>query len=256
MKKPTKKQSLRGSAAKPIELNFKIDAYSPETFPMKKLGEYMAKLGALLGEESYIHFTRLISGSTGLGHKVQFEAYPKIKATLKSINDGTASPPIAAAYRDLNKMLKDDNASAKYVQSSTSAVILKFPGALEKEEETISVRQSGSIMGKLLRVGGADHTAHIQLEIGDKRLSKLESTREIASKLGHYLYQTVRLHGEGRWRRDEYGDWNVEQFTVHSFDNIKDVKLSDALDDINKTAVDWGDSSLDDLLEMRGGGKH
>ena len=47
-----------------VELCFEIGALSPQTFPMERLGQYIADLGAMLGESEFVHFLRLEAGST------------------------------------------------------------------------------------------------------------------------------------------------------------------------------------------------
>src|SRR5262249_53008874 len=46
------------------EYQFQIDAYTPETFPMKRLSEYLQDLAVLFGETEHVHFDRLKAGTT------------------------------------------------------------------------------------------------------------------------------------------------------------------------------------------------
>jgi len=53
-----------------VEFSFEIGALSPESFPMERLGEYIADLGAMLGQSEFVHFLRLEVGSTRIIHTV------------------------------------------------------------------------------------------------------------------------------------------------------------------------------------------
>ena len=71
-------------------LEFVINAYSPETFPMARLAEYMAELAALLGEQGEVHFLRLEGGSSKMVQSVESEALPKVKQRIAAARAGDA----------------------------------------------------------------------------------------------------------------------------------------------------------------------
>src|SRR5215468_3831317 len=100
---------------KPVELTFRISAWTPDTLPMKRLAEYMAELTRLFGEADHVHFSRLRKGSVGLAVKVQYEAVPKVRERIKAANLLPADAPedVVAPFRKLNKMLAEDNAVGK-----------------------------------------------------------------------------------------------------------------------------------------------
>ena len=45
------------------EISFDIDVFTPETLPMARLAEYLAKFSELLGNAENVHFSRLMKGS-------------------------------------------------------------------------------------------------------------------------------------------------------------------------------------------------
>ncbi len=234
-----------------VEFSFKIEAYSPETFPMARLGEYMAQLGKLLGETTQVHFKNLAPGSTCIVHEVQWEAIPKIKQALGSVKSGKVQTANYNAFKELNCMLRADNANAAYGEVGKKAVILRFPGVDEKEAEAIQIRQHGSLTGLVTRVGGADTTAHVQLNIDGKRLGNFVTTRPIAKKLAAALYEPVRVHGEGKWKRDGEGLWQVEQFTIHSFEVLNDASLDAAIKSVRDIGLTWDENAFEELIQLR-----
>lgn len=248
-----KNNSLRDSKGRveAVEFSFKIAAYSPDTFPMARLGEYIAQLGKLLGETSQVHFKKLVEGSTRVVHKVQWEAVPKIRQSLTAIKSGTAPTVSLNAYKELNNMLRADNANASYEEVGKKSVILNFPGIDEKEADPILIKQRGSLTGVVTRVGGADATAHVQLNIDGRRLGNFVTTRAIAKKLATALYEPVRVHGEGKWKRDNEGIWQVEQFTIQGFDLLDGSSLDQAIKSVQEIGLTWDENAVEELMQSR-----
>jgi hypothetical protein len=68
--------------AKPAEDRFTIDAYTPDTIPMRRLAEYMQDLADLFGEREHVHFARIEAGSTVLVQRIDAEWAPSPFAAL------------------------------------------------------------------------------------------------------------------------------------------------------------------------------
>lgn len=92
------------------ELWFRIDAFRPDTIPMARLAEYMAKLASLLGNQKNVHFVRLDPGSVVLVHRVDKEDQPKVNARLDALRRGDGPTDVVKAYHWLDGMLANDNA--------------------------------------------------------------------------------------------------------------------------------------------------
>jgi hypothetical protein len=227
------------------ELVFVIDAYTPETLPMARLAEYMADLATLLGEQTSVHFVRLDRGSIGLVHKVDREAEPKIKERMRQVRQG--NPPLDAlrAYRSINKRLKADNGVG--VLKEAGAEIVRFPGRETPEEVTFGAfSQHGSVEGKLIRLGGTTDPVPVHLEVAGQRFySTCFATRELAQRLGAYLFREVRLFGVGRWVRSKDGEWELGRFSISDFELLDELPLSTIVADLRRIpGSDW--SKLDD----------
>src|SRR5262245_19291571 len=95
---------------KPIEYKFKIDAWTPETLPMKRLAQYMTELATIYGSQESIHFVRLEKGSAAVVKRVEFESIPKVKERLEGIKHRDAPQDAIEAYSTLDQMLAEDNA--------------------------------------------------------------------------------------------------------------------------------------------------
>jgi hypothetical protein len=221
---------------------------------MVRLSQYMGELAQMLGEPAAVHFVRLRPGSLVIVHKVEREALPKVRARTQAVRRGDAPQDAMRSYKAVNRMLREDNGVGilKSVKEK-GALILKFPGREETEEQFAAVRQFGSIDGILLRVGGADQTAHIMLEVEDGQISGLYTTRAIAKELAHRIYEPVRLFGRGRWNRDSEGVWRLIDLKVDSFEPLEDVPLSRALTELRAIPTGWGDDAYKELGVIRHG---
>jgi hypothetical protein len=237
------------------EYRLKIDAYKPETMPMARLAEYMRELANLLGERDAVHFLKLEPGSTVLVHKVDHEAIPKVRARIASVRRKDAPREALRAFDGMNKLLRDDNAVASLHEHKGGAVVIRFPGREEAEEDFPSVRQQGAIDGRIMRVGGEDETQPIWLEAEGKKISGCFTSRAIAKELGKRMYESVRLFGRGRWKRDNDGNWSLLDFKIESFEPLEEIPLSDALAQLRAIPTEWDDKSYAELEVIRHGGK-
>jgi hypothetical protein len=237
------------------EYKFKIDAYTPDTIPMVRLSEYMAKLAALLGSQESVHFVRLAPGSTVLVHKVAREAVPKVRERVQASQRNDAPRELRQTYGDLNRMLRLDNAVGTLARGR--AKILKFPGREQKLPEAIGpFNQQTMIEGQLMRAGGIDDTAHALIRDAEQRVWSCEVTHELAKELAPYLYgKPLRLHGIGRWFRERDGVWDLKTFKASGFEVLGDETLQDAVARLRKIqGGEWSkdDSPLDTLKKIRG----
>ena len=157
------------------------------------------------------------------------------------------------AFKQINKLLRDDNAVGFLQDAKAKAVIIRFPGRDEVEEKFPAVRQQGSIDGIVIRVGGQDETVPVWLEAEDRKISGCFANRAIAKQLGSKLYEPVRLFGKGRWSRDSEGAWTLLDFKIESFESLQDVSLSTALHELRAIPTEWTDSALEELGRIRHG---
>lgn len=209
------------------EYKFKIDAYTPETLPMERLAEYMADLAKMLGETANVHFVRLDPGSTILVQKIDEEAEPKVRHRIKTLRSGDGPPDALAAYTRLNRRLLDDNAVGA-LSDGKGANVIDFPGRNLAEPVTFGAfNQSGSQDGQLIRIGGVREQVPVILQASNGMHINCQAPRELAKTIAPYLLgPELRVHGEGRWHRDRTGTWQLDRFTIGSFEVLGDERLS------------------------------
>jgi hypothetical protein len=205
---------------------FKIGAYSPDTIPMARLAEYMAAIAELYGEQRSVHFQALKKGSTVLVSRVEHEAAPKVRENVQSAQWADSRGPAALAFKRVNKMLRDDNATGEVRRGR--AKVLQFPG----RDVLLPARlgpfnQAVSKDGVLVRIGGKDSTAHAMLEGRDHRIFSFEVSRDLAIQLAHHLFgDPIRLVGQGRAFRNEQGEWEFLSLKATGFVRLSNESLA------------------------------
>jgi hypothetical protein len=235
------------------EFRFKIDAYTPTTIPMLRLGEYMTQLALVLGESASVHFLRVDEGSTEVVHWVDHEAIPKVRMRAEAVRRGDGPHEAVRAFRTINKMLREDN-GAGILTHGKSVRVLDFPGRDQMVEVYPAVRQQGTLDGQLVRVGGLDlHKAKVILLSEGEQIVGCNADHGVAKKLGGHLYEHVRLFGTGRWRRDGDGTWSLLDFKVSDFKVLPNVSLSVAVAELREISGDIEPGAYDELEVIRHG---
>lgn len=237
----------------------KIEKYTPETIPMARLAEYMQKFAQLLGETPYVHFQKLTKSSANLHARVAFDATPKVNHRLREIRRGTAPEADLKVAQDLDRMYANDNTSGALIRLAPNEVMIPFLGA-KKERQMVygPITQATTLDGVVIRVGGKGEQATLQIETDGGIQTNCSVTREMAKELGKRLYDPVlRFSGDGRWIRNESGEWELTRFNVSRFEELNDASLGEVVAELRTmegrdwTGVDpWGE-----LRELRGGKK-
>ncbi len=209
-----------------------LDAYTPETIPMNRLAEYLAALSKLLGHQASVHFSHLANGSTCAIAKVEREAAPKIAIRVAHASSGAAANDAVAAFNEINKLLRLDNAVGQLKHrpyAGVESVVIKFPGREAPIPERFGpIKEAAEVDGELVRIGGRDTSAHATIVDADGTSWSAELSRELAQRIAPYLYKgpVLRVNGEARWEREESGQWKLLGFKMNDFSVLEDVDLN------------------------------
>lgn len=235
------------------EYSFWLNAYTPETIPMERLAKYMAQLAKMLGHEHSVHFNRLEPGSTVNVMRVEKEAAPKVFDRVEQVARGEAANDAIAAFEELNRLLRDDNATGRLsrrVSNETDpAVVLNFLGKdLPKPHTYGPFNDVAVVEGELVRIGGKDTSAHAQLVDPEGKTWNCEMDRQLASEMAQYLYKgtILRVTGDARWERLEDQRWQLKYFKVHEFGVLAEDTLEGVTEHLrNLRQTNW--SGLDNV---------
>lgn len=234
-------------------LQFKIDGFTPDTLPMERLAAYMAELAALFSNSERVHFDKVRRGSALLQAWVEPTAAPKIRQRISVADSPDAPEDVARSYRTLNRMLRDDDSSG-VLRRPKGATILRFPGKKAPIIQTFRVVEKGTIEGLVIRIGGIDETVPIWIEDRERNIIKNCHTRnrQTAKELArYYLGPFVRLEGVGKWLRNQDEKWDLEEFTVNSFEVLEDVPLKKAVDAVRAIKDNAWNDYKDPQAELR-----
>jgi hypothetical protein len=238
----------------PINLRFKIGAYTPATIPMERLAQYMSDLAAMLGEPSAVHFVELQEGSTSILHRVDPAAADEVRERIEDIREGQAEVVHIEAYKRLNKRLREDETTGSLTDDSTGKV-LQFPGRLEPGKELIApVKQMGTIDGVLIKLGGRDATVPVRVQDGHE-IHRCNTTREIARQLGPHIFgPELRFIGVGTWLRSDEGRWTLKVFDIQNFEVLDQTPLRHLVNELRDIGGNWGSDEhvWDSVREIRG----
>lgn len=249
----TRAQKAPTAPRKGGEYRFHIDAYTPETMPIDRLAQYMTHLATILGESAAVHFDRLEAGSTSLVSRIEPEAEPKVRGRLEAIENGAGDKAARESFAQLNRMLRDDGAVGHIRYGKRGKRLLYFPGREMPVSRPVVIHEHDSIDGEVQRVGGSDALVPILLDVEGVTVTNCRAPRPLAKEIATRLFEPVRLHGRAKWRRDENGDWCLDEFRVESFETLRSETLGDVLRDLREIPVDWGNDPYEKLVTMRTG---
>jgi hypothetical protein len=72
------------------ELRFYMEPYTPETLPLGRLAEYLARLAKVVGDHRAVHLIELQEGSTVFVNRADPEAIPAIYERVAGVKRGDA----------------------------------------------------------------------------------------------------------------------------------------------------------------------
>lgn len=227
---------------------------SPTTFPLARLALYLADLAQLLGHSESVHLIRIDEGSAQPVFYVDAEEESRITTRIQQAKRGLGPSKANRAYRKLDNKLREDNASATFINISQQADIVEFPGVnLQVPDIYGPIKEQASIVGRLKRLGGFDPTIPIHLQRADGLVLCCEANDLIAKQLAPFYEQMVRVHGVATYTRGKEGAWKMESFKIQSFDPepLSDESFSRTMERLREVVGNEWAEVADPLEELR-----
>lgn len=234
------------------EWRFAIDAFTPDTLPMARLADYLTQLAQILGETQSVHLVQIERGSTVLVHEIEEEAVPSVASRVTAVREGRGPRYASEAFRRINRLLAEDDARAQLHDDRSGSHALIFPGSLGSQPDRVAVKQTGTVSGVLVRVGGVGRKVPVLLISDGEQTAGCHADRPTAKKLGEHLFEPVRLFGDGQWNRATNGTWELNRFNIDRFEALDPAPLSQVLDGLRQVAAAWDDGIHLDLHAIRG----
>lgn len=236
------------------QLSFVIPGHTPETMPLNRLIDYLQQISFVLGTPEKLHLVAIRESSCAPVFHTDVASALVMKDRARRLQQGDGTKRQMDGLNQIKRMLREDGVRDRpaFLRSAAS-VFLKIEAA---PEETVlsGIRQSGSVDGAVIKIGGTSEYAKIQLQdLNGKIISGFRAKRSIAKDLAHHMWEPVRLHGVGHWGRNDEGEWILEKMHVNSFDPLEDESLAVTLGKLRGANVIWPEDSFDRLLAERNG---
>jgi hypothetical protein len=163
------------------EYHLSIDGdFTPATFPMERLGEYLSALAKLLGETPNVHFSDLITGSSIVAVRVDDAAAKTVVHRVRAVHAGNGPADALKDYGQLDALLWQDGATATLV-SEEMGILIPFRGKDRPEpvvfgpfkQDSTADSQSAFKFGSDAILVKADHGEPISLAWSKSSLARL-----------------------------------------------------------------------------------
>jgi hypothetical protein len=238
-----------------IELRFHIHAFTKATMPMGRLAEYLYDLSVILGEQHSVHFDRIEDGSAVPVLRVDAEAEPKVIHNAQRARTNEAPKHVREAKARMEQRLASDNAKgAEIVDETRGFKLLQFKGRDTIQQPWGPIRQAGELTGTVISIGGKNDPVSVRLQDGETTWT-CHAKREIGRQLREFLLEDhpIRVHGYGKWIRDDQGEWQMEEFTIAGFATLDPSPVKDVLEDLRSIKSEWleGPDPIKDLQKIK-----
>jgi hypothetical protein len=242
------------------EFRFKIDGeidgvkITPYTLPLSRLAVYLVDLAQLLGHSESVHLVEVADGSAEPVFFVDPEEESRIVNQVRNAQKGMGPTNANRAYKKIDKLLQQDNATGTILDAAQRAEIIEFPGNKTKLPDIYeNIRERASIAGEIRRVGGFDKTIPIHLLRQDGAVLYCEASEQIAQQLAPLYSKFVRLHGIATYSRGREGKWKMEKFKIQSFDDtpLIDESFMETMDKLRIIEGNEWAEVADPLEELR-----
>jgi hypothetical protein len=236
----------------PIELRFHIYAFTKATMPMRRLAEYMLDLGVILGEDHAVHLDRIEDGSAVPVFRLDAESEPKVIRNAQRAKSDQAPKQVREAKVRMEQRLAADNAKgADLVDQARGFKLIHFKGRDTIQPPWGPIRQAAELSGVVIGIGGKTELVTIRLQDGE-RVHTCHAKRSVARELRQYLLEDkpVRVHGYGKWTRDDQGLWGMDDFTIAGFDVLDPAPMAEVLERLRSVKSEWLDGP-DPIKELQ-----
>jgi len=235
----------------PTVFDFRIDAWKPETLPMKRLAEYLTRLAVVFGHPDQVYFLKVRKGSAVPEIHVHQTAAPKVQSRLWLVSAGNGPEEATRSVQVINAMLREDNASAT-LRVKGGASIISFPGCKTPLAEEAVVHEAGELIGCVIRVGGKDETVPLLLQDTDGTTYPCNTNRTIARELARHLFgDLVRVQGTGKWRRTTERAWELSEFKVKSWETLEQTSLEQTVGQLREVEGSQWNTFADPQAELK-----
>lgn len=239
------------------QYTFKIEGFTLETMPFGRLVDYYAQLKQMLGLTEHLHLVNVFKGSHATCLAVDSDAQKQVEERLFKIKDGSAPKNALRARDQINFMLREDEASAKFFGPGESTVI-PFPGKKSDDDVIYSIYDQVVIFGEVYQIAVAKNDVKLRVATEAFGVVYCFAPRQMLIALRDFLDEKIKITGRGTWKRTTDGAWMANDVTITDFQAVPEDSLRETVDKIRALEIDWPEDILGEIdrLEERGGQFH
>jgi len=242
------------------EFRFKIEGeidgvqITPYTIPLSRLAIYLVDLAQLLGHSESVHLIKVADGSAAPVFLVDPLEEARVIHQVRNAQKGMGPMNANRAYKKLDTLLRQDNATGRIVNEAKQENVIEFPGNKADLPEVYgNIRERATVTGKLKRVGGFDQTIPIHLLRSDGAVLYCEASESLAEQLAPLYSKVIRIHGIATYSRGPEGKWKMENFKIQSFDDrpLVDESFTETMEKLRSIEGNEWAEVADPLEELR-----
>lgn len=216
-----------------VDYALRIVGTNPNAIPMARLADYMAEFAKFLGSTDSVHFSRLEDRSVSIVAYAPSTCVATISPRIRQASKGDAESAAYSPWRRINEFLAEDGWKAELPLPNSSETI-EFPGITKANKIIRSVTQPTAVQGRLIRIEGAGDLIHIGLDIEGDLSARISVNAHLAADLVSSWHRYIRISGEGKWKRDDKGQWFLDRLYGTAFEVLDDASVADVLDRLRK----------------------
>ncbi|MEE9375738.1 MAG: hypothetical protein V3V04_05330 [Rhizobiaceae bacterium] len=228
---------------------FKVEGFTLESMPFGRLIEYYAELATMIGQEDNMHLVDVEESSHANLFKIAPNYESAITTRISAIQDKTAPRLALVAHDKINQMLADDNTSGEFTDHLGRNIIL-FPGVRHDTPKLVSMRDTATFIGELYQIAGTNKDAKIRIKTELYGVVYCTTTKDIAKALSDYLFEQIKVSGQGMWTKNANGGWDIGDFTITDFLPVQKESLRGTVDRLRDLKLNWPKDSLAKLKHL------
>ena len=152
------------------------------------------------------------------------------------------------------RRLADGHATGT-LQDEKGSDVMRCDGQEAERQSTIGpVKETGTLDGVLIRIGGKGPTVPVHLMDGNT-LHKCTASQETAQELAVHLFRTtLRVEGDGIWEYTDAGRWVLKRFDIERLRALSDMPLTEVARRLGEiSGSGWGEveDPFAELMRLR-----
>lgn len=229
---------------------FKINDLTPETISFIRLIEYYSEINKMIKGGDELHLLNITKGSHCSILTIDNNQNSSVIDIMSGINSGTASQDTDRAVQRINAMLKSDNPSAHFSDPQNQNIV-QFSGKHTDTEDDglIKITGNATFTGKLYSISGKDNIVNIRLDTNLHGNIFGTISKDKAIELSNFLFEFVRVNGQGKWIQEKNGNWKIQNFTITDFKPVKTESLRETVDELRAIDVHWPEDMLENPID-------